>query len=110
MRVPNWENAVVDIAKLRDYCLSPDNVTGKHKARVFFRVLGLTQADAFLLKQWILDALPKEDATAGRIDEWGTRYTVDFNITHQSRTARVRSTWIVLTGDDVPKLTSCYVL
>ncbi len=34
MKLPNAENAVVEIAKLRDYCLSEDHLRGRHKARV----------------------------------------------------------------------------
>lgn len=34
MLVPNAERAVVDIRKLRDYCLDPTHDDGKHKARL----------------------------------------------------------------------------
>lgn len=32
MFVPNAENAVADIRKLIEYCLSPEHEIGKHKA------------------------------------------------------------------------------
>jgi hypothetical protein len=35
---------------------------------------------------------------------------VDFDFVRQDRTVRIRSTWIVRTGEDLPRLTSCYVL
>lgn len=41
MRLPNPERAVVEIAKLTDYCLNPMHEDGKHKARVFAAALGL---------------------------------------------------------------------
>ena len=41
--LPNPDRAVVDLAKLRDYCLNPQHEEGKHKARVFASALGLTQ-------------------------------------------------------------------
>jgi hypothetical protein len=47
MLVPHSENAVVDIRKLRDYCLSPTHDDGKHKARLFLSILKMTAADAF---------------------------------------------------------------
>ena len=50
MRLPNGANAVVDIEKLRDYCLSAQHPEGRHKARVFLSVLGLTSADADKLR------------------------------------------------------------
>ncbi len=40
----------------------------------------------------------------------GRRYIVDFDLVRQSRTVRIRSSWIVLAGQDFPRLTSCYVL
>lgn len=40
MKLPNAENAVIDIAKLRDYSLNPNHPEGKHKARVFQAKLG----------------------------------------------------------------------
>ncbi len=42
MKLPNSDRAVVDIAKLRDYCLNPAHPRGRHKARVFAAALGLT--------------------------------------------------------------------
>jgi len=50
MKLPNAEHAIVDIAKLQDYCLDDEHPIGKHKARVFKHVLGLTRADAWTLR------------------------------------------------------------
>jgi hypothetical protein len=38
VKLPHAELAVVDIAKLRDYCLNADHLRGRHKARVFAAV------------------------------------------------------------------------
>jgi len=46
MKTPNAELAAVDIRKLRDYCLNPIHDEGKHKARLFASVLGMTSDDA----------------------------------------------------------------
>ena len=35
MKLPNAENAYVDLRKLADYCLDSEHERGKHKARVF---------------------------------------------------------------------------
>jgi hypothetical protein len=37
-------------------------------------------------------------------------YVVDFDLVRQSRTVRIRGAWIVRIGEDLPRLTSCYVL
>ena len=55
MKLPNAENAFVDVAKLRDYSLNPNHPEGKHKARAFLEKLGLERKDAELLCQSILD-------------------------------------------------------
>ena len=50
MLIPNAENAVVDIRKLRDYCLNPEHDDGKHKARLFSSILGMTPDNAEKLR------------------------------------------------------------
>ncbi len=109
MLLPNAERAVVDIRKLRDYCLNPDNPRGSNKARVFAAVLGLTAADAPTLKAGLLAAAATEEARPGELDMYGQRYTVDFEMATETSSAIVRSGWIVLRGEDVPRLTTCYV-
>jgi uncharacterized protein DUF6883 len=60
VRLPNSENAVVDVRKLRDYCLSPENPRGKHKAQVFSVALGLGADAAEELREALLSAARSE--------------------------------------------------
>lgn len=110
MKLPNADRAVVDIEKLRDYCLSTSHPRGRHKARVFITALGITADDAEELRQAILSAVITEEATATERDEYGQRYMVDFLMKRQGKEAVVRSSWIVRSEEDYPRLTSCYVL
>ncbi len=110
MKLPNAARAVLDIEKLRDYCLSESHPRGKHKARVFESVLGLTANDVTELREGILSAIQTEEAVTGERDEYGQRYLVDFSMKRQDREAVIRSAWIVRQGENVPRLTSCYVL
>ena len=110
MKLPNGERAVVDMAKLRDYCLNLQHARGRHKARVFAAALGLTQDDAGVLRDALLKAAVDSEATPGEGDEYGQRYMLDFRMTGPAGQATVRSNWIVLTGEDYPRLTSCHVL
>lgn len=110
MKLPSGADAIVDIAKLRDYCLDPQHPRGRHKARVFPSALDLGQTDAGFLRAALLEAARGEDAALGEADEYGDRYTVDFRIAHADREARVRSAWIILRGESAPRLTSCFVL
>lgn len=110
MRLPNPDRAVVDIAKLRDYCLCPSHRRGRHKARVFASVLGISRDNADLLRQALLVAAVRSDALAGDRDEYGQRYVIDCQVAGPAGAATVRSNWIVLAAEDFPRLTSCYVL
>ena len=108
--LPGGANAIVEISKLRDYCLDPHHPRGRHKARVFLSALGLGQGDADFLRAALLKAALEADAMPGEADEYGERYTVDFLLTHGGREATVRSAWIILRGESAPRLTSCFVL
>jgi len=110
MKLPGGADAVVEISKLRDYCLSPHHPWGRHKARVFAATLRLSQNDAEFLHRELLHAAREADAVEGAFDEYGERYTVDFEIYRGDRHATVRSAWIVLRGEAAPRLTSCFVL
>jgi hypothetical protein len=73
-------------------------------------VLGLTAEHSEDLCEALLQAARTEDAVAGEKDSYGQRYVLDFPMAGPCGTAKVRSTWIILTVEDFPRLTSCYVL
>jgi hypothetical protein len=108
--LPNPELAVVDLTKLRDYCLNPDHPRGRHKARVFASALGWSAADAESLRDVLLAVALDHEATATDRDSYGQRYVLDFTIEGLAGPSRIRSSWIVREGEDFPRLTSCYVL
>ncbi len=110
MPIPNAENAVVDIRKLRDYCLNLEHDDGKHKSRLFSSILGMMTNNAEELRQILLEVVKTHEAKLGRQDEFGQRYTLDFIIEWQNRSATLRSGWIVEHNSEIPKLTTCYPL
>ncbi len=110
MRMPNAERAYVDRAKLRDYCLNRDHPRGRHKARVFESALGLTDQHVDLLRDTLLFIARSVDAQPSSRDIHGERYVLDFPMTVGANHARVRSAWMIRSGEDYPRLTSCYVL
>lgn len=110
MRIPNADRAVVDIAKIRDYCLNPDHPRGRHKARVFHSALGLTRDHTRDLRDLLIHAVRSLDAESTESDDYGRRYVIDFMARGPAGSAMVRSAWIVLHIEDFPRLTSCYVL
>ena len=109
-RLPYAENAIVDIRKLRDYCLNLEHEKGKHKAQLFLSILGMTSDDAEALRQILLDVVKTHAVCLGRQDQYGQRYTLDFEVAWQNRSATLRSGWIIEVGSEIPKLTTCYPL
>lgn len=110
MRLPNGAKAVVDIIKLREYCLNESHPEGRHKARVFRAALNLGRNDAALLQSELLVAARDNDAVASEADGYGQRFVLDFSVKHGRRKALIRSAWIIRKGEDFPRLTTCYVL
>jgi len=109
MKLPNAEQAVIDIAKLRDYCLNLSHPTGKHKARVFASVVGITSVDAERLRTMILEAVIQNEAIAGLSDGHGERYTVDFETQGLRDIVIDRTAWILRFGEEKLRLVSCFV-
>ncbi len=110
MRLPSAHKAIVEIAKLRDYCLSAEHPEGRHKARVFQSALGLTDRDAEELRAALFAAARANEVIVAERDAYGQRYMVDFVMRRRGREATVRSAWIIRTLEDFPRLTSCFVL
>jgi hypothetical protein len=110
MNLPGAERAVVEVEKLRDYCLNPAHPRGRHKARVFASALQLFREDAGWLKAKLLNAALRGDATEAEEDEYGHRYILDFVCERSNTSVIIRSGWIVRRGEDFPRLTTCYVL
>jgi hypothetical protein len=109
MLVPNAERAVVDIRKLRDYCLNPLHDEGKHKARLF-AAIGLTANEAEELQAILLQIVKTSEASLGRRDSYGQRYIIDFPLNWRGKETVIRSGWIIEHGIETPRLTTCYPL
>ncbi len=110
MKIPNAERAIVDIRKLRDYCLNPQHNKGKHKARLFTSILGMNTNDAEDLRNVLLEVVKKQDAQLAEKNAYGQRYTLDFTLNWNDKQATIRSAWIIETDSDIPKLTTVFPL
>jgi hypothetical protein len=110
MKLPNAKSAVIDLNKLRNYSLNLQHGRGKHKARLFAAILGLTSNDAEILQALILEAIQIYDGVLTTADEHGQRYAIDFPITRNQNTATVRTVWITRSTENFPRLVSCYIL
>ena len=111
MKIPMGNSAVVDIAKIRDYCLNPAHPLGKHKAYIFQSRLGLTNQHWQELRLKLLaEARDSDQAHPGKTDSFGNRYVLDFYMEGPTGSGTIRSSWIILTAEEIPRLVTCYVL
>jgi len=110
MKLPYGDKAIIDQRKIIDYSLSPDHDDGKHKARLFQDLLGLTRAHASLLLDALKKAAVDGEAISGRLDRYGQRYVIDFDLVGPTGQAIIRSAWIMRPGEASPRLVTCYIL
>jgi len=110
MRLPNGDRAEIG-TKLEDYALNVLHREGRHKARVFESVLGITAGNADVLRRALLDEAAASDEAEARGDSgFGNLYILSFPLSTAKGTATVVSVWIVRRGEDFPRLTTCYIV
>lgn len=109
-RLPNPENTIIEDAKLAGYCLNPNHVDGKHKARVFASALDLTLENSDELKQALLFAVKSDEAVPDKANAYGQKYIIDFSYTRGDKTATIHSVWMVDNNENIPRLVTCYIL
>ena len=108
MKIPNADRAIVEATKLRDYLLLPSHPVGRFKAP-FFAALGYSQ------DQWPqLEADPRaqhllQDAEPAAAASYGQKYEIRaILIGPNGRSAEVVSIWIILAGEEAPRLVTAY--
>jgi hypothetical protein len=107
LKLPNAERAVVAPAKVRDYLLSPEHPVGRAKAR-FFATLGFRRAEWPDLRDALLAHARGEAERAGG-GAHGQKYAVRGILQGPAgRSAPVVSVWIVLAGEEAPRLITAY--
>jgi filamentous hemagglutinin len=103
------DRAIIDPRKLTGYALNPSHPVGANKARVFQSALGFTTNNADELIAQLMAGLKSSPAVAGKVDQYGARFTVDIHVTGPSGSGTVRTGWIYKVGSDTPELTTLYV-
>ena len=108
MQLPGAERAYVDPAKIRDYLLSPEHPVGRGKAR-FFGALGFRRAEWPALQAALVELARDGAVTVGDATPFGQKYRVGGMMQGPNgRVAAVETAWIVLAGEDFPRLVTAY--
>lgn len=93
-----------------EHYLNMDSPTGKNKAIAFKKALGYDRSNYQELIQQIREKLPSSNAIIKAKDEFGERYQVEMELSGPNgKQARVKTGWIILNGEDTPRLTAAYV-
>lgn len=106
----NAPTAIIEPVKFVDYCLDPHHEDGRHKARVFKAILGFDRTNYADLIAAIRTGIMTHEAEYLGETAHGFLWRVDMPITGPRGTATVRTGWIYEKGQDVPRLTTAYVL
>lgn len=110
MLLPNADKALISLEKLMDYCLSLNHPTGKNKAKVFYSILGISHTNAQELRDIILNEIVVNECVEKDEDAFGKRYEVLFRLRKNNREAKICTAWMIRTGEDFPRLTTCYLI
>nr|WP_206069988.1 RHS repeat-associated core domain-containing protein [Knoellia sp. DB2414S] len=108
-RLIGANRATIDPRKLTEYALNPNHPVGGNKARVFESPLGFNRSNADDLmaqqRQGVMENMP----IPGKVDKWGTRFTVDIPVTGPGGSGIVRTGWIYTPGSTTPSLNTLTV-
>lgn len=89
---------------------NPWHPEGRHKARVFAAALGIGRADADWLRSAIRAGILDAPLAASETSSYGIRYAVDISLQRGDLRAIVRTGWIIRSDEEIPRLTTCFVL
>lgn len=110
MKLPNGHRSDLG-TKLEDYVLNPRHWEGRHKAKVFDSVLGISLANRELLRHAILSAAETSDqAEPLGNNGHGEVYVLRFPVETARGHTTVLTVWIIQNGEDFPRLVSCYMV
>ena len=108
--LPNSENAIVSMEKIKGYVLNANHPKGGPKAVVFRDVLGYTEENSDALIAEIKHELPNWKAKARDATKYGQLYEVRMLLKGPTgRTATVKTGWIIDDRSEQPRLVSAYI-
>lgn len=108
MKLPKNLEAIVPESKLAGYLLSETHSVGRTKAK-YFRALGYSERNLVRLKEAFIAVAVTGDVTELISTPFGTKYVVDGDLDAPAGIrARVRTVWILESGEDLPRFVTAY--
>ena len=109
MVLPAAEHVVVEDAKLLDYVLNPEHPIGRHHARLFERLLGITRLNHEVLKRQLLEAAVSTEVLPGKPSPFGQKFEMRVLVRGPLGVRPVLAVWMHEQGQPAPRLITCYV-
>ena len=108
MLLPCAEQAVIEVAKLRDYLLSSSHPVGRFKA-VFFETLGYKAENWRQLEADLRLLVQSNDAELSQSNPYGRKYEVRGMLgAVATKRVAIVTVWIIRIGEDVPRFVTAY--
>ncbi|MBD0387114.1 MAG: hypothetical protein ICV54_11475 [Nostoc sp. C3-bin3] len=108
MKLPNGEQAEISVQKLIGYCLNPEHPSGKHKARVFASILGITLENADVLRELIQTAAVAGEVVQQTTTQFGQQFKVEWIVPDTDR-IRLRTIWETTAKNPYPRLITAFL-
>ena len=109
MLLPAGKQAVVEDAKILDYVLNPEHPLGRHHAKLFEGLLGITRVNYQVLKEQLLRAAVTVQVEAGKPSPFGQKFEMRVLVRGPLGTRPVLAVWMHEQGQASPRLITCYV-
>ncbi len=108
MRLPRNQDAVVPDEKITGYLLSESHPVGKAKAR-YFRRIGYSEKNVERLREDLI-RIAVSSAVSEEVNTLlGIKYIIDgYVISPTGIRARLRTVWIIETGENLPCFVTAY--
>ena len=103
----NADHAIIELEKLRDYLLDPDNPQNGGKAEALFR-MGYRQEEWQRLETDLKEQHLVLEASFDDVTVYGTQFVIIGVIKGPVRSANMKSVWQYDVGSEVPRLITAY--
>lgn len=106
--LPHRDKAYIPPRKVSAYLLSETHAVGKSKAK-FFRRLGYNETTSEDLIQRLIGIAQTEPVIEIKLSPYGTKYVIDGTLqTPRGIVVKIRTVWIIETGDNVPRFVTAH--